>query len=251
MNTIVRNVKLPRTKERLLSSTKTQRRKTRDAVSPTVKGLQGVKPSVLGLAAEAKYKRFTQHALVVGDALRAIQTIRDSAEIAEMEPELAALANDPEIIKLCMTFIAVLNKKVAVMAGASGSKDATRNRVAGGEQEQEERNRQIAKEEGLPGYDGRGAVTVDGLNQEQNRALRARIGETVKVLVDSADPAYWSHEQIRLREESQRKMSAISTAISTAISVGDAQDKARVSFGREPRAWDGDDVNRFIDSFTK
>jgi metal-dependent amidase/aminoacylase/carboxypeptidase family protein len=69
--------------------------------------VQGVQPSVRGIAAkarDARYARLAQVAKVAADGLRAIQTIKDSAEAAA-NPELAALANDP-------AFMAVISKVV-------------------------------------------------------------------------------------------------------------------------------------------
>ena len=124
MTTIVRNMKIPpRVGGTKLVSKPGSKRLTADeqlkparrigeyfgadAVAPSVKGVQGVQPSVRGIAAKARDARFVrlaQVAKVAADGLRAIQTIKDSAEAAT-NPELAALANDP-------AFMAVISKVV-------------------------------------------------------------------------------------------------------------------------------------------
>lgn len=89
-------------------------RKTKDAVTPTVKGLRGVTPSVKGIAANARYADVAKRTLAVASGLDAILKIRDSAE-AEEYPELAAMVNNPKLLKAIGLMIEKLSAEVRAM----------------------------------------------------------------------------------------------------------------------------------------
>lgn len=181
-----------------------------DAVTPTVKGLQGVMPSTIGIAAQARFAKIAKTALVTAKGLDAILKIRDSAE-AQADPELAALANNPKFI---MVMKLVLEK-------LSGQLNGLMVEMLQGTQ------------------DGQGP---DHENDEEALAAaneKARTGRDPHVAagVDSAGPILGA-EDMAQRERARARLSRLKTA----QAMGDSGDIVRAQFGMEPRAVDGDEL---------
>ncbi|RZF31323.1 hypothetical protein EVC45_02400 [Paraburkholderia sp. UYCP14C] len=131
MATIVRHEKLPAN----------QRRAGVDAVTPSVRGRQGVIPSTIGIAAQKRFARLAQVAKVTTDALKTLNTIRDSEE-AEQNPELAALVNDPKFMAVIGRVVAKIGREVDEITG-SGEKPLTSSSLSNHRMSQEERVHRI------------------------------------------------------------------------------------------------------------
>jgi hypothetical protein len=175
-----------------------------DAVKPSVKGRQGVKPSTIGIAAQKRFSELAKVAKVAGDGLRAIQTIRDSAE-AEAYPELAALANDPRFMAVIQRVIAKIGAEVDELTSGAANEGATNSSLTSRRMSQEER-------------------------AHRSQAL-------VAAGLDAARPILTAEDMARV-EQARAKLSRLMTA----QAFGDPGDIERAKFGLDPRAIDADEL---------
>jgi hypothetical protein len=203
MTTIVRNVKIPAHSIHIHkgATVNKQKRKTADAVTPSVKGRQGVKPSTIGIAAQKRFAQLANVAAVTGDFLSTLNRFRASQDAAE-NPQFAALLDDPKFMAVIQRVVAKIGTEVDSITRDSLS--AARNEVAGSAEERDEINQRIAKEEGLGGF-------------------------------DAARPILTAEDAERV-ERARSKLSRLKTA----EGMGDAGDIVRARYGYEPRALDAD-----------
>lgn len=173
-----------------------------DAVKPSVKGRQGVKPSTIGIAAEKRFAKLANVAAVTADGLRAIQTIRDSAE---EYPELAALANDPRFIAVIQRVVEKIGKEVSELTSGAANEGATNSSLTSHRMTQEER-----------------------VHRSQAHVAAG---------MDAARPILTAEDAERV-ERARSKLSRLKTA----EGMGNAGDIVRARFGMDGRALDADDL---------
>jgi hypothetical protein len=173
-----------------------------DAVTPSVKGLQGVNPSTIGIAAQARFAELAKVASVAKDGLSAIMAIRDSAE-AQANP--AALANNTTFMAVIQRVIAKIGEEVDELTSGAANEGATKS-----------------------------SLTRHRMTQEE-RVHRSQAH--VAAGTDSACPILGAADMARV-ERARAKLSRLKTA----QAMGDTGDIVRAAFNMEPRAVDADEL---------
>jgi len=201
-----------------------------DVVAPSVQGLQGMTPSTIGIAANARfgansnkggsrragpgntsggekfqtrYARIADMMLTVTKGLDALIKIRDSAE-AQEDPELSALASDPRVMAAFNKVIEAIGKAANELISRAGS--------ASQQDEQQPPE----------------ADTLAPSNRPNIPGMDSALGSI-------SNPMILDARRLELARKHAAQM--LSTA-----EYGTAGDKVRAKFGQEPRELDADEL---------